>query len=312
VAAAALLIASAPAWAASTVTAPDGTVIAVWEERNRASYIHTPTSERWAIAYSVNDGSGIRSGTIAPTEDVAADTAPFVAWDERSGAAVVVWSRFDGVSRKIAYARYSGGSWTDFHYLTFGTHDDLSPRTGSAAGGSYLFYVSKGRLTYAPIDLSGGRLLAVPRPLPSGASPWAWDDDRILSESDGRGIQCGDTPVVTGATTKEKKKGATTSSGVYDPSDPSLLSDTPVVTGKPQKTTPHTASLWGVGSGGNGCRHVALVLGGAHSDKLTVIRFTEGVVEVIHQVDLPRPVPRGFGQGLADTEARSLCDQAAQ
>ncbi len=302
-AAAVLLAASAPAWAASAITAPDGTVITVWEERNRASRIDARAAGRWAIAYSVNDGSAIRSGTIAPTEDAAADASPFVTWDDRSGAAVALWSRFDGVFRKIAYARHDGAAWTDFHYLTFGTDDDVSPRAGSAVGGSYLFYASKGgRLMYAPVDLSGGRLLAAPRPLSPGAS--AWNGDRVLSESDGRGIQSTDIPNVTGRGKKDGDKLA----GVSSPWDPSIQGgDIPTTTGKGGR-----AGLWGVGSGGNGCRHVALVIGGAHQDTLTIVRFTEGAVEVVRQVDLPRPVPRGFGQSLADAEARSLCDQAAQ
>src|SRR5712692_187994 len=151
-----------------TLTLPDGSALSVWELQLRSDPAD-PGSGGSAIAYSISDASGTVTGTIAPTGDSSPDRAPVLAIDPTNGSVVAAWSRFDGADFKIAYARFEQGSWTDFHYLTFGSGSDFEPRIGSSRTGSYLFWIAQGSLyLYAPIDLSAGHLLAVPRGLRLG------------------------------------------------------------------------------------------------------------------------------------------------
>ena len=144
-----------------TLTAGDGSTVLVWEQKGRS--MRGRPGAVWAIGFSVTDASGTHVGVVAPTGDTARDSSPFLALDD-AGAPVLVWSRFDGVYNKIAYTRYAGGDWTDFHYLTFGSGDDLLPLIATTASGSYLFYTgSSDRYFFAPLDLASGRLFAPPR-----------------------------------------------------------------------------------------------------------------------------------------------------
>ncbi len=100
-------------------------------------------------------------------------SAGVVAWatpvtlDPASGRQVAVWSQFDGVSNKIAYARLENNVWRDFHYLTFGRSQHTAPRIGLTRDGAFLFWITDGRrYVYAPVDLANGRLHAAPRRVP--------------------------------------------------------------------------------------------------------------------------------------------------
>ena len=78
-----------------------------------------------------------------------------------------IWSRSDGFSAKIAWARLNGSGWGHAHDLTFGLGTDRDPAVGITSSGSWLFWRNEiGQVLYAPLELSAGRLLGVPSPLP--------------------------------------------------------------------------------------------------------------------------------------------------
>ncbi len=102
---------------------------------------------------------GTSTGVVALATPVTLDPA--------SGRQVAVWSQFDGVSNKIAYARLENHVWRDFHYLTFGRGQHTAPRIGVTRDGAFLFWITDGRrYVYAPVDLANGRLHAAPRRVP--------------------------------------------------------------------------------------------------------------------------------------------------
>src|SRR5262245_29790072 len=136
----AYLALSVPTALASTrhLDLTDGRALTVWEQRGPAP----GGRESWSIDYCLRDADGSTLSVVPVTEDASADSAPFLALDP-VGSPVLVWSRFDGSNMKIAYARFSGGAWTDFHYLTFGSGDDLEPRLGTSEAASYLFFFAR-------------------------------------------------------------------------------------------------------------------------------------------------------------------------
>jgi hypothetical protein len=84
-----------------------------------------------------------------------------------TGATIRIWSRFDGLQRKLAWSRFENGRWSDPRVVTFGPGDDLAPAAGISSTGSMLYWADEhGRVIYAPFDPESGRLFAVPRPLP--------------------------------------------------------------------------------------------------------------------------------------------------
>jgi len=92
--------------------------------------------------------------------------APVLISGPSSGAPIKIWSRFDGLQRKLAWSRFEGGRWSEPHLLTFGPGDDLAPAAGTSSAGSLLYWTDeRGRVIYAPFDPESGRLFAVPRPL---------------------------------------------------------------------------------------------------------------------------------------------------
>lgn len=106
-----------------------------------------------------------RTVTTAPSQDV----APVVVTDPRSGAVVKIWSRGDGFTAKLAWARLRGNGWGPAHDLTFGLGIDRDPAVGLTSAGPWLFWRNeRGEVYYAPLELASGRLLGVPAPLLSG------------------------------------------------------------------------------------------------------------------------------------------------
>lgn len=96
----------------------------------------------------------------------AAASPPLVVTDPSTGGSIALYTRSDGTSLKIAWARLEGGAWRDAHDVTFGAGDDLSPVVGTSLIGTTLFWrTDAGRVFYAPFDVASGRLFAVPRPL---------------------------------------------------------------------------------------------------------------------------------------------------
>ena len=112
---------------------------------------------------------------------------PVPATAPESGAAIRIWSQFDGMANKIAWSRFVDGGWTSPRLLTFGPGDDLAPVFGTSNAGSYLYWTDRrGRVLYAPFDPEFGRLFAVPRTLP-------------FTGRSGPGVEGGtDVPVILG------------------------------------------------------------------------------------------------------------------
>lgn len=222
------------------------------------------------LAYSVLYPTGeARTGTISPTEDVAQDSYPRLALDPASRKPILVWSRDDGTSLQIAYARFEVAGWTDFHYLTFSRSRDSLPRIGTALNGSYLYYVEDGlRYMYAPLDLSHGRLYASPRAISKGS---------LVRDT-------GDSTMQGGQ-------------------------DVPIVISKHCDKSPcKEASVWDVGSRQT-CRPQVLVIPNGELLEAYVVRFDDGTSTVLAAIPLPDPtqIPDDFGLTTAAAYLESLC-----
>lgn len=287
--AALLLAASAPAQAASTLVAPDGAVHTVWEVRTR---VHLGPGQ-WHLAYSVvpPDGETL-TGIIAPTEDTAQDSAPRLALDPVSRKPVVVWTRDDGSSLQIAYARFEAGAWGDFHYLTFARSNDTMPRVGASLYGSFLFYIEDWQhYMYAPLDLSRGLLYAAPRAISQG-SLQRTDGDTLTTS----GVYAGASAATAGTMIREPGDG-TTQGGQDVPVN--------IKCNKPDGC-PGNASVWDVGSRAS-CRPQVLVIPGSDLYQAYVIRFDNGAVQLMQVVPIPYPVPEDFGGTTAATFLDTIC-----
>ena len=96
------------------------------------------------------------------------DVAPIVVTDPGTGAVVKIWSRSDGFTAKLAWARLTQGGWGPAHDLTFGLGIDRDPAVGLTSAGSWLFWRNeRGQVFYAPVELASGRLLGLASPLPT-------------------------------------------------------------------------------------------------------------------------------------------------
>jgi hypothetical protein len=277
----------------SIVTA-DGRVVTVWEAHPRSA-AGDPGSAGTAIAYSVTDASGTQIGIIAPTSDAALDLDPRLALDQ-TGAPVVVWTRFDGTRFKISYARLGDGGWSSFHYLTFGQGDDSLPRLGTSDTGSYLFWVSgDNRFWYAPLELSGGRLLASPRGLRLG-----------FPRMTGRGGMRGGTDVPVNIGKSRSSQPVKDSGLLLDPSGTLLQggSDVPIVLGK---NSAHVKSvLWGVGASAD-CHNVVLVVPDPSEEVLHVFSFTNGATAEVDRIPAPAGAQDGFAEAKASGYLATAC-----
>jgi hypothetical protein len=279
---AAVLGAWLPAAAAGdAVVTSDGTLLSVWVVRGRARMTEPGGASGTSIGYSASSSAGTVVGTVPPTADAASDLSPRLALDPSSGGAVLVWSRFEGVYSKIAYARFEAGAWVDLHELTFGPGDDLDPRLAVSEQESYLFWFSGRRYLYAPVDLALGHLLAVPRTL-------RIDGPRPSGPASAHGGS--DAPIVWG------RRGS-----VWDPCSPIVQGgqDVPVVNGSRD-------SVWGVGSQGN-CRRIVLVV--PYSSKLLgVYSFDRGATTLITRVGLPDLLRPGYADSVASAYLITGCN----
>jgi hypothetical protein len=283
--------------ATRTVELADGSSLTVWEQRGRA----LRGQETSSIGYRVSDASGTRMGLVEMTADAALDVAPYLAIDP-TGAAVMVWSRFDGSYRKIAYMRYTGGAWTDFHYLTFGPRDDDDPRIGSDRGGSFLFYVAQpDTYMYAPLDLAAGRLFAAPRQLGFGSA------HRDVSSPQRSPVTLSprgsvDVPV-TGVTPPDKRAGPAPSNAPL----PGRLSPKGAVDVPVAQSRATSSVFWAVGSGGD-CTGMVLVIPAANMKSAFVFRFVGGFTHLLKRVDLPPAVSEKIAETLATSELPLVCN----
>lgn len=284
-----------PAFAAHTsLTTGDGSVMKVWEQKGRST-VGRPGAI-WSIAFSVIDASGPHVGVVPPTGDTARDASPFLTLDS-TGAPVLVWSRFDGVYNKIAYARYSAGAWTDFKYITFGSGDDDLPLIATTSNGSYLFYRgASDRYFFAPLDLEGGRLFASQRLLDLGiwhrATPHVADPG---SPSTRGGLDVpinnrGCKDVKPCSSMKLARPGSNTIQGGVD---------APIINSR--------ASVWGAGSGDT-CSHVVLIVPSADVTTAVVADFFNGTARGLERIALSGDIPPGLGDTLASSYLPTLCN----
>ena len=276
-----------------TLSLGDGSVVMVWEEKGRS--LPGRSGAIWSIGFSVTDALGTRVGVVTPTGDTARDASPSLALDD-TGAPVLVWSRFDGVYNKIAYARYTGGAWTDFHYLTFGSGDDELPLIATAATGSYLFYTGPSdRYFYAPLDLASGRLFAPPRAIDLGF--WHRPTPRPIAHGSPSTRGGVDAPINNRGCRETRSCGSRlTASGT-----PTLQGgvDAPIVNGR--------SAVWGTGSGDT-CSHVVLIIPAADIKTAVLVDFHNGVARGLERILLPAQIADGLGDAMAASFLQSLCN----
>ena len=279
--------------AADSVLLPDGDLLTVWERRSPRMIVGSGGNEGQSIAYSVSGLEGSVTGTVGPTADLWRDSWPRLIVDPSSGWPVLFWSRHDGISLKIAYARYDSGGWTNIHFVTFGYGNHLVPRVGAGREGAYLFWVAyeSTQYMYAPVDLGLGHLLASPHALPTFLFP-----EGPVPDYGGGADAVYDVPVVTGVSPED-------SSGSQigdDGGGAQGVLDVPVVTGT-------SASIWSASSD-SACRSQILVLPSVGLSTATVVRFTHGSVTTLSRVSVPSPVPGGFGDSIGAGYLDATCD----
>jgi hypothetical protein len=232
--------------AATSVRTADGALLSVHEVRPG----NNGDAAR-ALAFTLENGSRTRSGYIGRTMDRAIDQSPSLSLDPRSGNPVLVWSRSDGISLKVAYARFERGSWRDIRILTFGPSDDLLPRIESSRDGSFLYWSDAiGNAFYAPVDTATGRFFAAPRELPAPTVP-SPSDNALAGGAGGGFVADGghDVPVIIGRCDGTKTDPCvdgqgSLGSGNPPPSPPSTdASDIPIIWGMvTPPATPGTAT----------------------------------------------------------------------
>ncbi|MBI1950603.1 MAG: hypothetical protein HYS34_04485 [Acidobacteria bacterium] len=302
-AAALLCLAAAclPASAGSRfLRAGDGSLVTVWEQRGRAVPGQAATIS--SIAFSVTDAAGTRTGVVPPTGDLAQDSAPFLAADG-TGSLVLVWSRFDGVYRKIAYARFTAGTWTGFRFLTFGSGDDDLPIMGSGLDGSFLFYVTRpDRYLYAPIDLELGLLFAPPRAI--DVIGLGRQKPRLALPGAPAFRGGTDAPIIW-RNCRETRYCPGQELGLILPGDGTIQggTDVPVVISHGNVK----ASVWGIG-GSRACNRLVLVMPSADARTVLVAEFINGRLRLLQRQSLPAQVQERFGETLAESYLPAVCN----
>jgi hypothetical protein len=278
--------------------AGNGALVKVWEERGRVAQGRAGGNS--SIAFSVTDASGTRTGTVPPTGDPGRDAAPFLASDA-DGSLVLLWSRFDGVYRKIAFSRFTNGAWTGFRFVTFGPGDDDLPLFGAGQDASFLYYVVQpNRFFYAPIDLSSGLLIGPPRAI--DVAGLARQKPRLLSPG-APSLQGGtDAPVIwrcrDGNCPGQQSR-------IYLPGDSTVQGGVDVPIAVHQCGV--RSSQWGV-SAGHTCRKQVLVLPIEDGKTVLAVEFHNGRFRVLDRGPLPAQAQEYFGQSLADLFLPSVCN----
>ena len=144
--------------------------------------------------------AGHRQATTAPSTEV----VPIVVIDPRNGVVAKIWSRSDGFTAKLAWARLRRSGWGPAHDLTFGLGIDRDPAVGMTSGGAWLFWRNeRGEIFYAPLEIASGRLLGVPTALDIsfgrllGVAPLSNGGIRPEKTGGGPGMEGGvDTPII--------------------------------------------------------------------------------------------------------------------
>ena len=282
-----------------TVMGGDGKLVSVWEQRGRANPGRDAANS--SLAYSVTDAYGTHTGTVPPTGDAARDSAPFLAADG-SGSLVLVWSRFDGVYRKIAFSRFTDGAWTGFRFVTFGPGDDDLPLFAAGQDGAFLFYVVQpNRFFYAPIDLVSGSLIGPPRAI----------DVVGLGRQKPRLRSTGNAPLQGATDAPVNWRGCRDGGGCVQQSRMLLPGSGTVQGGTDAPVVLHQsnvkASAWGVGSG-HGCRKQVLVIPTADAGTVMVAEFLHGWVGLLAFKPVPPQAQQRFAESLAELFLPAVCD----
>lgn len=183
----------------------------------------------------------------------AREAAPLLLTDPTTGASVRIWSRSDGFTTKIAWARNDGAGWGPSHDLTFGLGEDRDPSVAITSAGAWLFWRDdRGAVFYAPLEIGSGRLLGVPSPLSTTVG---------LPGGGPRPEGSGDIPVTIG--------------GACDPSDPTCILERQrqgTNPGQPNPTTPPTI-------GQDGSSDVPVTIATATSSTTGLISASEPTCE---------------------------------
>ena len=297
-----LVVSCLPASAAAprSVRAGDGSLVSVWEERGRAGPGRTGGNS--SIAYSVTDAAGTRVGTVSPTGDAGRDSAPFLALDG-SGSPVLLWSRFDGVYRKIAFSRFTAGAWTGFRFVTFGPGDDELPLVGVGQDGSYLFFVVQpDRYYYAPIELATGLLIGPPRAIDVVG---LGQQKPRLNSPGAPSLQGGGDVPVNWRGCRDGGNCPGVQGQLYLPGDSTVQGGIDVPIGVHQCNV--KTSAWGVGSE-HGCRKQVLAIPTADAQTVLVAEFHNGRFRLLVRRPLPPEAQDQFGQSLADLLLPAVCN----
>jgi hypothetical protein len=129
----------------------------------------------------------------------APEAVPLLLTDVNSGASVRIWSRSDGFTARIAWARNDGSGWGPSHDLTFGLGVDRDPSVAITSSGAWLFWRDdRGGVFYAPLEIGLGRLLGAPASLPTivglpGGAPrpeGGSDTPVVLGNCDPNDVSC--------------------------------------------------------------------------------------------------------------------------
>lgn len=296
-----LLASCLPAFAEPrSAVAGNGALVTVWEERGRVPLARTNGNS--SIAFSVTDASGTRTGTVPPTGDPGRDAAPFLASDA-DGSLVLLWSRFDGIYRKIAFSRFTNGVWTGFRFVTFGPGDDDLPLFGAGQDGSFLYYVVQpNRFFYAPIDLTTGLLIGPPRGI--DVAVLARQKPRLTSPG-APSLQGGTDAPINWRGCKDGGVCPGTQGRIYLPGDSTVQGGVDVPIAVHQCFV--RSSQWGVGAE-HACRKQVLVLPIEDGKTVLAIEFHNGRFRVLDRRPLPAPAQEHFGQSLADHFLPSVCN----
>lgn len=283
-----------------SAVAGNGALVTVWEERGRAPQGRTVGSS--SLAYSVTDSFGTRTGTVPPTGDAGRDAAPFLASDA-DGSLVLLWSRFDGVYRKIAFSRFTDGMWTGFRFVTFGPGDDDLPLFGAGQDGSYLYYVVQpNHFYYAPIDLSTGLLIGPPRGIDVAAL--ARQKPRLTSPG-GPSLQGGTDAPINWRGCRDGGMCPGTQGRIYLPGDTTVQGGVDVPIAVHQCGV--RSSQWGVGAE-HACRKQVLVLPTEDATTVLAVESHNGRFRVLDRKPLPPQAQDRFGQSLADLFLPAVCN----
>ncbi|HEU4401821.1 MAG TPA: hypothetical protein VFT43_06920, partial [Candidatus Polarisedimenticolia bacterium] len=195
------------------------------------------------------------------------------------------------------------------------------PRLGSALNGDYLFWLAdRTHYLYAPLDLSNGNLFSSPReiPIPSGR----WKDNAVPSLGGGltiEGVQDGTNPnpkpkphhpstlyFPPAITTEGGLDGTDPHGGGHKSRSPFPPPPAPGTQGVWPQEAALRAALWHVESNPE-CRSQVLAIPSRDLRSLILMRFTDGVTEVIRQTAVPSKVPDGFAAAVANLELGPLC-----